>query len=290
MKAFSSSGICCKFPHGSLNQKEDDLSMLSLKNVEVIYSGVILILKGVSLEVPDGKIVAFLGANGAGKTTTLKAISGLLHTELGEVTDGSIEFKGERIDRRNPEDIVRMGIVQVLEGRPSFEQLNVEENLMVGAYSRSDRDGVKKDLEMVYKYFPVLEKLRHRVSGYLSGGERQMQVIGRGLMARPKLVLLDEPSLGLSPLIVKEIFGIVNKINREEGTSILLVEQNAKVALSISDHAYVMENGRIVLEGPAEKVKENEDIKEFYLGLSNVGVRKSYREVKHYRRRKRWLG
>jgi branched-chain amino acid transport system ATP-binding protein len=264
--------------------------MLSLKNVEVIYSGVILILKGVSLEVPDGRIVAFLGANGAGKTTTLKAISGLLHTELGEVTDGSIEFKGERIDERNPEDIVRMGIVQVLEGRPSFEQLTVEENLMVGAYSRKDRDGIKRDMETVYSYFPALEKLRHRVSGYLSGGERQMQVMGRGLMARPKLILLDEPSLGLSPLIVKEIFGIVNKINKEEGTSILLVEQNAKVALSISDHAYVMENGRIVLEGPAETVKENEDIKEFYLGLSNVGKRKSYRDVKHYRRRKRWLG
>jgi len=264
--------------------------MLTLKNVEVIYNEVILILKGVSLEVPDGKIVAFLGANGAGKTTTLKAISGLLRTELGEVTDGSIEFEGERIDRENPEEIVRMGIVQVMEGRPSFEQLTVEENLMVGAYSRKDRDGIKRDMETVYSYFPALEKLRHRVSGYLSGGERQMQVMGRGLMARPKLILLDEPSLGLSPLIVKEIFGIVNKINKEEGTSILLVEQNAKVALSISDHAYVMENGRIVLEGPAETVKENEDIKEFYLGLSNVGKRKSYRDVKHYRRRKRWLG
>jgi branched-chain amino acid transport system ATP-binding protein len=264
--------------------------MLNVNNIEVIYSDVILVLKGVSLEVPKGKIVAFLGANGAGKTTTLKAISGLLHTELGEVTDGSIEFEGERIDRKNPEEIVRMGIVQIMEGRPSFDHLTVEENLRVGAYSRSDRDGIKRDVEMVYNYFPALGKLRDRLSGYLSGGERQMQVIGRGLMARPKLILLDEPSLGLSPLVVKEIFGIINKINKEEETSILVVEQNAKIALSIADHAYVMENGRIVLEGPAEKVRDNEDIKEFYLGLSSVGKRKSYRDVKHYRRRKRWLG
>ena len=264
--------------------------MLSLKNVEVIYSDVILILKGVSLDVPEGKIVAFLGANGAGKTTTLKAISGLLYTELGKVTDGSIEFEGQRIDGNNPEDIVRMGIVQVLEGRPSFEHLTVEENLRVGACSQKNRAQVKKDMEMVLNYFPRLRELRHRLSGYLSGGEKQMQVMARGLMAHPKLVLFDEPSLGLSPVVVKDIFRIIDRINKEDGTSILLVEQNAKVALSIADYAYVMENGRIVLDGPAEKIKDNEDVKEFYLGLSQVGKRKSYREVKHYRRRKRWLG
>ena len=264
--------------------------MLSLKNIEVVYGDVILILKGVSLEVPKGKIVAYLGANGAGKTTTLKAISGLLHTELGKVTDGRIEFEGERIDGNNPEDIVRMGIVQVLEGSPSFEHMTVEENLKIGAYSRRDRPGIKKDMEVAFNYFPLLETLRTRLSGYLSGGEKQMQVMARALMASPRLVLLDEPSLGLSPLVVKDIFKIIQRINKEDGTSILLVEQNAKVALGIADHAYVLENGRIVLEGPAEMIKENEDIKEFYLGLSQIGKRKSYREVKHYRRRKRWLG
>lgn len=264
--------------------------MLTLKNVEVIYSDVILILKGVSMEIPDGKIVTFLGANGAGKTTTLKAISGLLYTELGEVTDGSIEFDGVRINGRNPEDIVRMGIVQVLEGRPSFEHMSVDENLRVGGYSRKSRFEVKRDMDLVYNYFPRLKYLRNRQSGYLSGGEKQMQVMARALMARPKLILLDEPSLGLSPLVVKEIFNIIERINREDNTSILLVEQNANVALAIADHAYVMENGRIVLEGPAEKIRENEDVKEFYLGLSQIGKRKSFREVKHYRRRKRWLG
>jgi branched-chain amino acid transport system ATP-binding protein len=264
--------------------------MLTLKNIEVIYSDVILILKGVSMEVPDGRIVTFLGANGAGKTTTLKAISGLLYTELGEVTDGSIEFDGVQINGRNPEDIVRMGIVQVLEGRPSFEHMSVDENLRVGGYSRKNRFEVKRDMDLVYNYFPRLKCLRNRQSGYLSGGEKQMQVMARALMARPKLVLLDEPSLGLSPLVVKEIFMIIERINREDNTSILLVEQNANVALAIADHAYVMENGRIVLEGPAEKIRENEDVKEFYLGLSQIGKRKSFREVKHYRRRKRWLG
>jgi branched-chain amino acid transport system ATP-binding protein len=264
--------------------------MLSLKNIEVIYNDVILILKGVSLEVPDSNIVAFLGANGAGKTTTLKAISGLLYTELGKVTDGIIEFNGQRIDGQNPEDIVRMGIVQVMEGRPSFDHLTIEENLKVGASSRKDRAEIKKDMDLVYNYFPKLKALRHRLSGYLSGGEKQMQVMGRGLMARPKLVLLDEPSLGLSPAFVKMIFSIISTINKEEGTSILLVEQNARAALSIANHAYIMENGRIVLEGPAEKIRENEDVKEFYLGLSQIGRRRSYREVKHYKRRKRWLG
>lgn len=263
--------------------------MLALNNIEVIYSDVILVLKGVSLDVAGGSIVALLGANGAGKTTTLKAISGLLKTELGDVTDGNITFEEQRIDQKSPEEIVRMGIVQVMEGRPLFEQLTVEENLRVGAYSRSDTPAVKRDMENVYQYFPILAGMRHRVSGYLSGGERQMLVMGRGLMARPKLMLLDEPSLGLSPLVVKEIFKIIDLINEQDNTSILLVEQNAKVALSISDHAYVMENGRIVLEGPSSKLRENEDIKEFYLGLSQVGKRKSYKEIKHYKRRKRWL-
>ena len=239
--------------------------MLSLKNIEVIYSGVILILKGVSLEVPDGQIVAFLGANGAGKTTTLKAISGLLHTELGEVTDGSIEFNGDRIDRENPEDIVRMGIVQVLEGRPSFEQLTIEENLMVGAYSRKDRDGIKRDLEMVYRYFPPLGKLRHRVSGYLSGGERQMQVIGRGLMARPKLVLLDEPSLGLSPIFVRTMFELIQTLNNQRVT-ILLVEQNIHQALKIAHQAYVLKTGRIAMSGRGEELLSNPEVQKAYIG------------------------
>jgi branched-chain amino acid transport system ATP-binding protein len=263
--------------------------MLSLNNIEVIYSDVILVLKGVSLAVMNGKIVALLGANGAGKTTTLKAISGLLRTELGEVTDGNIEYEGKRIDQKSPEEIVRLGIVQVMEGRPLFEQLSVDENIKVGAYSRNDTIGIKTDIANVYQYFPILADMRHRVSGYLSGGERQMLVMGRGLMAKPTLMLLDEPSLGLAPTIVKEIFRIVELINSENNTSILLVEQNASAALSISDHAYVLENGRIVLDGPSSKLKENEDIKEFYLGLSQVGKRKSYREVKHYKRRKRWL-
>jgi branched-chain amino acid transport system ATP-binding protein len=263
--------------------------MLRLNNIEVIYSDVILVLKGVSLEVPDGKIISLLGANGAGKTTTLKAISGVLYTELGEVTDGSIEFNDMRIDGTAPEEIVQMGIVQVMEGRRMFEHLTVEENLRVGAYARKDRDMILKDQESVYHYFPRLKDLRGRVSGYLSGGERQMLVMGRALMSNPKVMLLDEPSLGLSPLLVREIFGIIKRINKEEGTSILLVEQNAKIALSTSDYGYIMENGRVVLDGPSPKLKENEDIKEFYLGLSQVGKRKSYREVKHYRRRKRWL-
>jgi branched-chain amino acid transport system ATP-binding protein len=264
--------------------------MLRLNNIEVIYSEVILVLKGVSLEVGEGRIVALLGANGAGKTTTLKAISGVLHTELGEVTDGSIEFEGRRIDHRDPEVIVRLGIVQVMEGHRLFEHLTVEENLLVGAYSRGKGPAVKRDLGLVYDYFPRLKELGPRTSGYLSGGERQMLVMGRGLMARPKVMLLDEPSLGLSPVLVREIFRIVRRINSEEKTSILLVEQNAVAALSVAEYGYVMENGKVVLDGPTVKLKDNEDIKEFYLGLSEVGVRKSYKEVKHYKRRKRWLG
>jgi len=263
--------------------------VLRLNNIEVIYSNVILVLKGVSLEVPDGKIISLLGANGAGKTTTLKAISGVLYTELGKVTDGSIEFDGARIDGKAPEEIVQMGIVQVMEGRRLFEHLTVEENLWVGAYVRNDKVGIIKDLDLVYHYFPRLKDLKRQVSGYLSGGERQMLVMGRALMSHPKVMLLDEPSLGLSPFLVRDIFEVIKKINREEKTSILLVEQNAKIALSTSDYGYIMENGRVVLDGPSPKLKENEDIKEFYLGLSQVGKRKSFREVKHYRRRKRWL-
>ena len=263
--------------------------MLELKNIEVIYSEVILVLKGTSLEVPEGKIVALLGANGAGKTTTLKAISGVLRTELGEVTDGSIEFENERLDRLDPEEVVRRGIVQVMEGRRLFEHLTVEENLFVGAYLRKDTQGIREDLTKVYDYFPILVPLKRRVSGYLSGGERQMVVMGRAMMALPKIMLLDEPSMGLSPLLVKEIFKIIRQINEQEGVAILLVEQNARIGLALSTHGYVMENGRIVLDGPSEKLLENEDVKEFYLGLSEMGKRKSYREVKHYKRRKRWL-
>ena len=263
--------------------------MLELKNIEVIYSDVILVLKGTSLEVPEGKIVALLGANGAGKTTTLKAISGVLRTELGEVTDGSIEFEDERLDRLDPEEVVRRGIVQVMEGRRLFEHLTVEENLFVGAYLRKDTEGIRKDLAKVYDYFPILVHLKRSVSGYLSGGERQMVVMGRAMMALPKIMLLDEPSMGLSPLLVKEIFKLIRQINEQEGVAILLVEQNARIGLALSTHGYVMENGRIVLDGPSEKLLENEDVKEFYLGLSEMGKRKSYRDVKHYKRRKRWL-
>lgn len=264
--------------------------MLKINNIEVTYSDVILVLRGVSLEVQHGKIVSILGANGAGKTTTLKAISGLLRRDEGEVSRGSIELDGNRLDRMPPEDIVRLGIVQVLEGHRLFQHLNVEENLLTGALIRRDGPDIKRDLEMVYTYFPRLKDLRKRVSGYLSGGEQQMLVIGRGLMARPKLMLLDEPSLGLAPLLVEEIFRVICRINAEEGVSILLVEQNARVALEAAHYAYVMETGRVVLDGPSAQLKENEDIKEFYLGLTQLGERKSYRDVKHYRRRKRWLG
>jgi branched-chain amino acid transport system ATP-binding protein len=263
--------------------------MLQVNNIEVVYINVIQVLRGVSLEVGDGKIVALLGANGAGKTTTIKAISGMLKTEEGEVTDGSIDFDGQRIDRFGPEDIAAMGISQVMEGRRVLEHLSVEENLLVGAYSRRDRAGVKRDMEVVFDYFPRVRELRRRTSGYLSGGEQQMLVIGRALMARPKLMLLDEPSLGLAPLLVQEIYEIIQKINAEQKMSILLVEQNARAALGIADYGYVMENGRVVLNGPAERLRDNEDVKEFYMGLSAVGSRKSYRDVKHYRRRKRWL-
>jgi branched-chain amino acid transport system ATP-binding protein len=245
-------------------------------------------LKGVSLEVPEGGIVALLGANGAGKSTTLKAISGLLGTERGDVTKGSIEFLGAPIQRRDPALVVTRGIVQVMEGRHVFEHLTVEENLLTGAYTRT-KGAAARDLELVYEYFPRLRERRTGYAGYISGGEQQMLAIGRALMAHPRLMLLDEPSMGLAPMLVAEIFDIVGRLNREEGLSVLLAEQNAAMALRVAQHAYVMENGRVVLDGDRATIAENEDIKEFYLGLSGVGQRKSYRDVKHYRRRKRWL-
>ena len=263
--------------------------LLLVNNIEVIYHNVILVLKGMSLQVNDGQIVAILGNNGAGKSTTLKAISGLLDSEDGEVTDGFINFQGERIDKTSPEKIVRMGIFQVMEGRRVFGDLTVEENLVVGGHTNKNAKKMKQDMDMVFHYFPRLVQRRDTLAGYISGGEQQMLVIGRGLMASPKLMLLDEPSMGLSPLLVSEIFDIIKRINKEEGVTILLVEQNARLALSIADHGYVMENGRIVLDDQSDKLEENADIKEFYLGLTEVGKKKSYREVKHYKRRKRWL-
>ncbi len=263
--------------------------MLLVNNIEAAYMGVIRVLHGISLEVGDGKIVALIGANGGGKTTTLKAITGLLRTEQGSISSGDISFEGTRIDRMGPEQIAHLGICQVMEGRRVLEHLTVEENLMVGAYLRKDRAGVKRDLEQVFEYFPRIRDYRKRVSGYLSGGEQQMMVIGRALMADPRLMLLDEPSLGLAPLAVQAIYEIIGQINKDRGLSMLIVEQNVKAALGIADYGYVMENGRIVLNGPAEKLRDNEDVREFYMGISSTGSRKNYREVKHYRRRKRWL-
>jgi branched-chain amino acid transport system ATP-binding protein len=263
--------------------------MLNLNNVEVIYDGVILVLKGVSLNVPEGGITTLLGANGAGKSTTLKAISGLLRSERGEVTKGAIEFHGERIDRLAPHEVVKRGIVQVFEGRRVFEHLTTEENLVAGAHVRHDMREVRQGIERVFEYFPRLRDRRGVQSGYLSGGEQQMLVIGRALMASPRMMLLDEPSLGLAPMLVEEIFAIVQRLNRDGKLTVLLVEQNATLALTIAEHGYVMENGRIVLEGSAANLSGNADIREFYLGLTEVGARKSYRDVKHYKRRKRWL-
>jgi branched-chain amino acid transport system ATP-binding protein len=263
--------------------------MLSLNNIEVVYDGVILVLKGVSLTAEKGRITTLLGANGAGKTTTLKAISGLLRNERGEVTKGTVELDGERLDRLPPHDVVRRGIAQVFEGRRVFENLTVEENLIAGAHTRRDFGRVRAAIDGVFDTFPVLRERRHQSSGYLSGGEQQMLVIGRALMCEPKVVLLDEPSLGLAPMLVAEIFGIVRRLRDERGLTVLLVEQNAALALDIADHGYVMENGRIVLEGPAEALRQNSDIKEFYLGLNEAGARKSYRDLKSYKRRKRWL-
>jgi branched-chain amino acid transport system ATP-binding protein len=264
-------------------------SYLSVNNVEVIYDHVILVLKGVSLEVPRGKIVALLGANGAGKTTTLKAISNLLRAERGDVTKGSIEFDGERVDRLTPAELVRRGVCQVMEGRHCFQHLTVEENLLTGAFSRKvGRAELKADLEKVYTYFPRLKDRRNSQSGYTSGGEQQMTAVGRALMAQPKMILLDEPSMGLAPQIVEEIFEIVKSLNQKEGVSFLLAEQNTMVALRFADYGYILENGRVVMDGVASDLASNEDVKEFYLGLSSSG-RKSFRDVKHYRRRKRWL-
>ena len=261
--------------------------MLVLKNVEVIYDDVILVLKGLSLEVPDGKIIALLGSNGAGKSTTLKAISGLLASEEGEVTDGAIELDGERIEKLAPEVVVKRGIFQVMEGRRVFEDLTVDENITMGGYTRNDRAGLKRDREAVFEYFPRLRERRKRLAGYLSGGEQQMLAISRALMARPKLILLDEPSLGLAPLLVREIFSIIQRVNREQKTGILLVEQNANLALAIADYGYIMENGRIVLDGEPDKLRANEDVKEFYLGGGAGETR--YKNLKFYKRRKRWL-
>jgi branched-chain amino acid transport system ATP-binding protein len=261
--------------------------ILALNNIEVVYDRVILVLRGLSLAVPAGRIVALLGANGAGKSTTLKAISGLLRDERGEVVSGTIELEGRRIDRLEPAEIVRLGVFQVMEGRQVFEHLTVRENLIAGSYTAPDR-GTER-FELVYHYFPELERRAATRAGYLSGGQQQMLVIGRALMARPRLMLLDEPSLGLSPMLQREIFEIVQRINREEGTTILLVEQNATAALRIAHYGYIMEGGRIVLEGEPDKLRQNADVKEFYLGLTELGSRRSYRDVKHYKRRKRWL-
>src|SRR5262249_54388674 len=274
---------------GEIVKKVKPDPILAVNNIEVIYDHVILVLKGVSLQVAEGGIVALLGANGAGKSTTLKAISGLLRTERGDVTKGSIELLGRPIHRDDPSQIVRHGIIQVMEGRHVFEHLTVEGNLLAGAYTQANGESLRRDLELVYTYFPRLKERRAIMAGYTSGGEQQMLAIGRALMAHPKLMLLDEPSMGLAPMLVQEIFEIVSRLNREEHVAILLAEQTAAMALRFAQYAYVMENGRVVLDGDRRSISENEDIKEFYLGLSGVGQRKSYRDVKHYRRRKRWL-
>ena len=262
--------------------------LLRLNNIEVLYDDVILVLRGLSLEVGEGKIAALLGSNGAGKTTTLKAISGLLYVEDGEVTDGTIVFDGEEIQGMDAHRIVEKGVFQVLEGRRVFEHLTVRENLAAGAYTRRDRKAAEADMDKVFHYFPALAERRRQIAGHLSGGEQQMVALGRALMASPRMMLLDEPSLGLAPILVESIFEIVQRINREEGTTILLVEQNARLALEVADYGYIMEGGRVVLEGSADELRANEDVKEFYLGLGDAG-RRSYRDVKHYRRRKRWL-
>jgi branched-chain amino acid transport system ATP-binding protein len=263
--------------------------ILSVNNIEVVYDHVILVLKGVSLDVPRGGIVALLGANGAGKTTTLKAISNLLHSERGEVTKGSVVFDGEEVQARSPNELVRRGCVQVMEGRHCFGHLTVHENLLTGAFTRRDgRAAIARDLDRVYGYFPRLKERRNAMAGYTSGGEQQMCAVGRALMAKPKMILLDEPSMGLAPQIVEEIFDIVQALNDKEGVSFLLAEQNTNMALKYAQYGYILENGRVVLDGAAKALRENEDVKEFYLGVAE-GKRKSFREVKHYKRRKRWL-
>ena len=275
---------------GNAGASEGAGNLLSVNNIEVIYDHVILVLKGVSLEVPKGKIVAILGANGAGKTTTLKAISNLLYAERGEVTKGSIEYDGQHVEASSPNDLVKRGVIQVMEGRHCFEHLTIEENLLTGAYTRRDGNAaINASLEKVYAYFPRLRERRTSQAGYTSGGEQQMCAIGRALMSNPRMILLDEPSMGLAPQLVEEIFEIVNELNKKEGVSILLAEQNTNIALRYADYGYILENGRVVMDGPASSLRENEDVKEFYLGLSTAG-RKSFRDVRHYRRRKRWLG
>ena len=267
----------------------DKRFFLAVNNIEVIYNHVILVLKGVSLTVPEGGVVTLLGANGAGKTTTLKAISNLLQAERGEVTKGSIKIMGERVDALTPNELVRRGVIQVMEGRHSFEHLTVEENLLTGAYTRRDSKAIiSSDIEKVYHYFPRLKDRRSSQAGYTSGGEQQMLVIGRALMAKPKMILLDEPSMGLAPQLVEEIFTIITDLNKKEGVSFLLAEQNTMVALRHAEYGYILENGRVVMDGDADHLRENEDVKEFYLGL-NSGGKKSFRDVKNYRRRKRWL-
>jgi branched-chain amino acid transport system ATP-binding protein len=269
---------------------------LEAVGIEVMYRGLILVVKGISFELDEGQVVAFLGANGAGKTTTLKAISGLILTEEGRVTAGFISLDGQRIENKDPEEASKLGIIQVLEGRRIFEHLTVEQNLMAGAHMRSDRAGVKADLEMVYGMFPAIEPVRMRKSGYCSGGEQQMTAVGRALMARPKILLLDEASLGLAPITIREIYQVIRRINQELGVSIILVEQNAAIALEAAQYAYVLENGRIVKDGPSAELKDNKDIQQFYLGLTEMAdketgemKKRSFRDVKHYKRRKRWL-
>ena len=263
--------------------------ILSVNNIEVIYDHVILVLKGVSLHVPRGGIVALLGANGAGKTTTLKAISNLLHAERGEVSKGSIHFDGIEIHRQSPNELVRRGCIQVMEGRECFAHLTIEENLLTGAFTRPDgRVAIRRDLDLVYSYFPRIAERKNSLAGYTSGGEQQMCALGRALMSRPKMILLDEPSMGLAPQIVEEIFEIVKRLNQQEGVSFLLAEQNTNMALKYAAYGYILESGRVVLDGEAKALRENEDVKEFYLGVGESG-RRSFRNVKHYKRRKRWL-
>ena len=264
-------------------------TLLEVNNIEVIYNHVILVLKGVSLKVPKGGITALLGGNGAGKTTTLKAVSNLLHSERGEVTKGSITYRGERVQDLDPAELVKKGVIQVMEGRHCFEHLTVEENLLTGAYTRGDgKANIQRDLEMVYSYFPRLKERRRSQAGYTSGGEQQMVAMGRALMSRPETILLDEPSMGLAPQLVEQIFEIVKSINENEGVTFLLAEQNTNVALRYSQYGYILESGRVVMDGPAAELRENPDVKEFYLGMSDEG-RKSFRDVRSYRRRKRWL-
>jgi branched-chain amino acid transport system ATP-binding protein len=272
-----------------MDDQNTNKSILNVNNIEVVYNHVVLVLKGLSLRIPQGSIIALLGSNGAGKSTTLKAISGFLPLEDGEITDGSIEFDGEPLTGLAPHQIVRKGIFQVMEGRRIFEELTVEENLSCGAYIRKDRAAVKQDLDKCLTYFPILKKRLKQTAGYLSGGEQQMLAISRGLLANPRLMMLDEPSLGLAPLLVEEIFSIIREINRKEGVTILLVEQNAQMALSVSSYGYILENGRVVLDGPVDRLLNDKDVQEFYLGLGEHGTEKSYRDVKHYKRRKRWL-